>query len=119
MRSGSASVIDPHVLQILEQHIGRPMVVRLVTLFRETAPARLSLLPEICATENFAALRRMAHDWVSDASSVGAKELSETARRIETQALLGDATVFDAARELEPLAYAASAALAEHIGENQ
>jgi hypothetical protein len=60
----------------LEQNIGHQMVLRLVTLFNEAANTRLARMPEICAAGNFAALRRIAHDWVSDAASVGAKKLS-------------------------------------------
>ena len=117
LAAGGAAVLDPRVLEILEVNVGSEMVARLVALFRETAAQRLPLLADACAARDHTALRRVAHDWVSDASALGARELSETARRIERGALDGDAGIFDAARELETLVRAANAALAEYIGD--
>jgi len=115
--TGDTSPVDPCTLKILEENIGRETVTRLVSLFHEATLARIVLLREACTAEDHAALRRIAHDWVSDSASLGALALSDSARHVEKLAIAGEAGAFETARNLETMARAASAALAQHVSQ--
>jgi len=116
MKIQDALAVDTDVLDLLERKLGRQLVLRLVALFREAAARRHALLEAAMHDNDFAALRQLAHDLVSEAASIGAHGLSDAARRIEMRALARQDTVFAEAERLEALAQDVETALDRIFG---
>jgi HPt (histidine-containing phosphotransfer) domain-containing protein len=114
---GMTPALDEHVLQKLESKVGRETVLRLVALFRNATEARLAMLPDLESRGDFAVLRQMAHDWISDAAAIGALTLSNAARQVEQLAIARDKGAWLAAESLALTASEARIALDNRFGE--
>ena len=117
MNASGFNAVDRRVLEKLEAKIGRKAFLEIAALFRQAAAARIAELEDIRARRDFAALRKIAHDWISDSAALGAAGLSALARRVEADALGRNEEAFATSREMETLAAAASAAIGKIAGE--
>ena len=116
MNTNGETVLDPDVLAKLESGVGAAIVARLSTIFCATVDPRIVTLQRAREVRDFKTLRQVTHDWISDAATLGAMQLSAVARRMEAAALAGDENAWTDTHHLVDLAHAAQEALTKRYG---
>ncbi len=89
-KARSLPTFDPHPLEALkhlQQEGWADLVVRILRIFFQKAPALLGELREACAVQDSGRVRQAAHSLKSAAANVGAMALSDYAKRLEAEAL--------------------------------
>jgi HPt (histidine-containing phosphotransfer) domain-containing protein len=96
-------LIDPPILNALQQSAGHEFVAELVGTFLEEAPLMLAELRAALAAADAPRFRRSAHSLKSNGLSFGALPLAEAARALELGGLPPDASALAALEQLYEL----------------
>jgi CheY-like chemotaxis protein len=90
--SGALSEITDDVrsgLKRLEEDYGKEMVQKILEMFIPDAESRIARIDQAIKQEDFRALEESAHGLKSGAANIGATEISDLCRQLETQGELG------------------------------
>ena len=112
MEDSTAVDFDPEGLAGLEGAVPQADFDELVTCFLDNTRARLDRIRHLADSGDLDGLRREAHDLTSTAGSMGARQVSELARKLETACREGSVDrAIDLARTVNTAGPAALAAV--------